>query len=74
MIGLLSTQTQVLNCIQNHSLYIVIVNWNFKEDTLVCLDTLLEAGASIEQVIMIDNGSDDGSMDAFTARHGVIFA
>lgn len=52
-------------------LSIVIVNWNLKEDTLACIDSLVAAGASPEQIILVDNGSTDGSVLAFRSRYGI---
>ena len=45
-------------------LSIIIVNWNLKEDTLACIDSLVEAGADVDQVFLVDNASSDGSVDA----------
>jgi GT2 family glycosyltransferase len=50
-------------------LKIVILNWNLKEDTLACVDSILKAGISAGQIILIDNGSSDGSVDAFQTRY-----
>jgi GT2 family glycosyltransferase len=46
-------------------LLIVIVNWNLKQDTLDCIASLLKSGASITQIVVVDNGSTDGSIAAF---------
>ncbi len=43
-------------------LYVVTVNLNLKQDTYECLQSLLNAGASIEQLIVVDNGSQDDSV------------
>jgi GT2 family glycosyltransferase len=45
-------------------LAIIIVNWNLKLDTLECIASLVEAGASLEQIIVVDNGSTDSSIQA----------
>ena len=45
-------------------LYIVIVNWNLREDTLTCVHSLIEAGAQLEHIIIVDNASTDGSVKA----------
>ena len=50
--------------------YIVIVNWNLKNDTLVCVESLFTAGAKAGQVIVVDNDSSDGSVDALQERFG----
>ena len=33
----------------------VIVNWNLKDDTLECIDSLINAGLDPEEIILIDN-------------------
>jgi len=50
------------------SLYSVIVNWNLKDDTLACVESLLAAGATPGQIIVVDNGSSDDSVAALQAR------
>lgn len=45
-------------------LSIIVVNWNLKDDTLECVESLLKAGASQSQIIIVDNGSTDGSIIA----------
>jgi GT2 family glycosyltransferase len=47
-----------------YNLTCVIVNWNLKEDTLKCVRSLLEAGATPGKMIVVDNGSTDGSSEA----------
>lgn len=51
------------------SLYCVIVNWNLKDDTLACVKSLLTAGAVPGQIIVVDNGSIDGSVQALKENH-----
>ncbi len=48
----------------------VIVNWNLKRDTIDCVRSLLEAGAHASQVIVVDNGSSDGSPQALRDGFG----
>lgn len=52
------------------NLRIVLINWNLKDDTLECLASLAATGIPLEQVLLIDNGSVDGSVAAFTAHYG----
>jgi GT2 family glycosyltransferase len=52
------------------SLYAVIVNWNLKDDTQTCVESLFAAGARVGQVIVVDNGSNDGSGEAIQTRFG----
>jgi GT2 family glycosyltransferase len=55
-------------------LSVVIVNWNTREMTLDCLSSVQaglagpDAGAIDAQVIVVDNGSEDGSAEAIRAR------
>ena len=51
-------------------LYVVILNLNLKDDTIACIETVLEAGVSLTQIILVDNGSSDGSAAALAARFG----
>lgn len=46
------------------SLYVVILNWNGKTDTLACLDSLLACDAVDLRIVVCDNGSHDGSLRA----------
>lgn len=46
---------------------IVILNWNQREDTLACLASLQEITYGNYDVILVDNGSTDGSQDAIAA-------
>src|SRR5262245_21225912 len=47
-----------------------MVNWNLKQDTLDCVASLFAAGALAGQVIVVDNGSIDGSVQALQQRFG----
>lgn len=46
------------------SLFVVILNWNGKADTLACLESLLASEGADFRVIVCDNGSVDGSLQA----------
>jgi len=52
------------------SLYTILVNWNLKQDTLDCVASLFAAGACAGQVIVVDNGSSDGSVQALQKQFG----
>jgi len=52
-------------------LYAILVNWNLKGDTLACVESLLDAGAPAGQIVVVDNGSSDGSPQALRERFGV---
>ncbi|MFB6186440.1 MAG: glycosyltransferase family 2 protein [Halobacteriaceae archaeon] len=46
---------------RNPYVVIVLLNWNNYEDTSACLKTLAEVEYSNFDVVVVDNGSDDGS-------------
>jgi GT2 family glycosyltransferase len=50
------------------NLNIIIINWNLKEDTIACLKSLVKSGVSPRQIIIVDNGSVDGSVKAFQSE------
>ena len=43
---------------------IIILNWNGKEDTLECLASVRQILYSNFEIVVVDNGSDDGSPEA----------
>lgn len=43
---------------------IVVLNWNGREDTLACLGSLQHLTPGDTRVVVVDNGSTDGSVDA----------
>ncbi|MDR2539635.1 MAG: glycosyltransferase family 2 protein [Chlamydiales bacterium] len=45
-------------------IFIIIVNWNGKQDTLTCLTSLHSLDYSNYQIVVVDNGSTDGSISA----------
>jgi GT2 family glycosyltransferase len=47
---------------------IVVLNWNLREDTLACLASLERADLRGARVLVVDNGSTDGSVEAIHAR------
>ncbi len=51
-------------------LCIILINWNSKQDTLECIESLLKAGITLEQITLIDNGSVDDSLPTFRERFG----
>jgi GT2 family glycosyltransferase len=50
-------------------LAIILVNWNLKDDTNECIESLLKSGAAHSQIIVVDNGSTDGSAAAINDRY-----
>lgn len=47
----------------------VVLSWNGREDTLACLRSLDCVSYGPFSVVVVDNGSTDGSADAVAARH-----
>ena len=50
------------------SVAVVLVNWNNRQDTLDCLESLKGLDYPNFAVILVDNGSTDGSLDILRAR------
>ncbi len=50
---------------------IILVNWNGKQDTLACLDSIehLEPSGYTVVPVVVDNGSTDGSVEAIQKRY-----
>ena len=51
------------------AIVIVVLNWNGKEDTLACLESLQRVRTPEHQVLVVDNGSEDGSEEAIRAAY-----
>ncbi len=49
----------------NPKVSIIILNWNGKNDTVECLDSLKKITYPNYEVILVDNGSTDGSVECF---------
>ena len=45
------------------SVWIVVLNWNGKSDTLDCLRSLRQLRYPERRIVVVDNGSTDGSVD-----------
>lgn len=51
------------------SISILILNWNGKNDTLECLASLQHIAYPNYRIILVDNGSTDGSVEAFEKEY-----
>jgi GT2 family glycosyltransferase len=49
-------------------IFILILNWNGKEDTCVCLDSVSKIDYPNYEVVVMDNGSQDNSVETFRER------
>ena len=47
--------------------YIIILNWNGRDDTIECLRSVQEVDYPRYQILVVDNASDDGSPEAIRA-------
>lgn len=48
----------------NKKVYIIVLNWNGKDDTLDCLQSLHSTNYDNYRVVLVDNGSEDDSVKA----------
>lgn len=48
---------------------IIILNWNGKADTLACLNSLQKSTYSNQDIIVVDNGSGDDSVEQITSLY-----
>jgi len=53
-----------------YPLYVVILNWNLPEETILCVDSVRMSTASDVEIIIVDNGSTDRSVELFRKRFG----
>jgi GT2 family glycosyltransferase len=51
------------------SVFIVVLNWNGLSDTLECLEAVGRLDYPNRHVVVVDNGSTDGSADTIAARY-----
>lgn len=47
---------------------VIVVNWNGRDVTLDCLDSLADASYPNAEIIVVDNASSDGSVEAIRTR------
>lgn len=52
---------------------IVILNWNGKKDTMLCLNSLSKLRYDNFETIVVDNGSTDGSVESLHKQPGITF-
>ena len=52
--------------------YVIILNWNRAEDTAECVDSVLKMDYPNHKVVVVDNGSADGSPEVLRTRFPTI--
>jgi len=52
----------------NPKVAVIILNWNGREDTIECLNSLKKAAYGNREVVVVDNGSTDGSQAELKKR------
>ncbi len=50
-------------------IFIIILNWNGKNDTLECLDSAREIDFENYEIVVVDNGSEDDSVQAIRSKY-----
>jgi hypothetical protein len=46
-------------------LFAVVLNWNLSEDTIECVESLLDSSYIPDHIVVVDNGSTDNSVERF---------
>ncbi len=57
-----------MGALERSQVTIVVLNWNRKEETLACVESLMSAELGGARILVVDNGSRDGSVEALRAR------
>ncbi|HWP81076.1 MAG TPA: glycosyltransferase family 2 protein [Bacteroidota bacterium] len=50
---------------------VVIINWNTRDHLLRCVDSLLAEGITVGRIVVVDQGSADGSLEALSRYAGI---
>jgi GT2 family glycosyltransferase len=56
------------DCVKASRTFAVVVNWNGGEQNVECLVSLLAQGLEPSEIVFVDNGSVDGSLDEIARR------
>jgi len=54
---------------KNPKVCLLVLNWNGLRDTEECIDSLLKINYNNSEIVIIDNGSKDGSVDFFRKKY-----
>jgi hypothetical protein len=53
-----------------YPLHVVVLNWNLPDETIACVDSVRASSVSDIEIIIVDNGSADRSVERFQERFG----
>ena len=53
----------------NPKVIVIILNWNGREDTLECLASVMQLKYTSNEIVVVDNGSTDGSVEAISEQY-----
>ncbi len=56
----------------NPLVYIIVLNWNGKDITLECLDSLSKLNYNNYKILVVDNGSTDGSTELINIKYPTV--
>jgi GT2 family glycosyltransferase len=54
----------------NSLVYVVVLNWNLKDDTMACVESIQAGTYPNQRIVVVDNGSEDGSTSALAKHFG----
>lgn len=63
-------QNKVKNAQLEPCVYVIVLNWNRAEDSLECIASLRESTYANCQIVVVDNGSSDDSVEQIRERGG----
>jgi GT2 family glycosyltransferase len=50
--------------------YVVVLNWNLKDDTMACVESIQAGTYANHRIVIVDNGSQDDSVRTLTGHFG----
>jgi GT2 family glycosyltransferase len=56
--------------VDSPSVFVVVLNWNLKDETIDCVTSVLAGNYVRQRIVIVDNGSEDGSVSAFERQFG----
>lgn len=70
--GNIRRQSIGISARMNPLVYIIVLNWNGKDLTLDCLESLEKVQYDNYKILVVDNGSTDGSVDAIKMKYPAV--